>query len=938
MQRTLIIVAFCLFCLLSGALRRTTGQVIFEDPEPTVQVVFEDPELPRVYLDTSYPLNTKPPTFVSTSDALRMAIDNAVPGDTITLDPAATFTGSFELPAKGNPDGKWIIIRSASSAFNSTGMLRPGTRVDGANSAHLLEMPKIRTNVNNTPAFLLAPGANHYRLVGLDLGAADNVTLLEGGLILPAEASVQNYASMVRDVVVDRCYLHGNDDSDKNFRRGVALNGIRMAVIDSYLSNFHYQGGDAQAIWGGLGLGPFKIVNNYLEATGENVMFGGAAPRIADLVPSDIEIQRNLFSRRTSWMGVYVVKNCFELKNARRVLVNGNIFENNWNSEQDGTAIVFKSSGEGGCGWCVTEHVTFTNNIVRHAANGLVILGIEPRSVNHVKIENVLFYDLSKKWSSSAIAGRRFLFDSNPGYEIRHVKIIHTTATSEGGAYILSNTEKDLSSPYLTFRDNIVERRDYGIRSGLAVEGKATLERFFNPYDYKKNLLVNTSDDAGGGFSDDYLRGIYPCGVLNDNCPELQTFVAPNWDAVQFVDRLNGNYRLAPTSPYRNQASDGKNIGADQDAIEAAIRGVHAGDLVISEFRLRGANGANDEFVELFNNTNFPITVTTVDGSHGWSLVASDGTTVFTIPNGTVIPSRTHYLAVNSNGYSLANYGGAGAATGDLTFTTNIADNSGLALFRTAQPAYFTPERRLDAAGFGSVANNLYREGSGLSPVGGVATNAEISFVRKLTSGFPQDTGDNAADFFFISTTGGVFDSVTSILGAPGPQNRRSPLQYNSQIKASLLDPLAAANASPNWVRVGTPVTNGQYGTLSLRRKYTNRTGQTVTRLRFRVADVTTFNSPGPSTQADMRLLSSPEIEVLLSDNETYVPVSGMTLEQPPSQSFGGGLNSSVNAGSVSLNSPLPSGASVNVQFLLGVQRSGSYRFLVNVEAAVPAP
>jgi hypothetical protein len=87
-----------------------------------------------------------------------------------------------------------------------------------------------------------------------------------------------------------------------------------------------------------------------------------------------------------------------------------------------------------------------------------------------------------------------------------------------------------------------------------------------------------------------------------------------------------------------------------------------------------------------------------------------------------------------------------------------------------------------------------------------------------------------------------------------------------------------------------------------------------------------------------MRLLSSPEIEVLLSDNETYVPVSGMTLEQPPSQSFGGGLNSSVTAGSVSLNSPLPSGASVNVQFLLGVQRNGSYRFLVNVEAVVPAP
>ena len=76
------------------------------------------------------------------------------------------------------------------------------------------------------------------------------------------------------DIVIDRCYLHGNDKGD--YRRGVALNGVRMAVVDSYLENFHDAHSDSQAIGGWNGAGPFKIVNNFLEAASENIMFGGA--------------------------------------------------------------------------------------------------------------------------------------------------------------------------------------------------------------------------------------------------------------------------------------------------------------------------------------------------------------------------------------------------------------------------------------------------------------------------------------------------------------------------------------------------------------------------------------------------------------------------------------------------------------------------------------
>src|SRR5918997_3026134 len=103
--------------------------------------------------------------------------------------------------------------------------------------------------------------------------------------------------------------------------------------------------------------------------------------------------------------------------------------------------------------------------------------------------------------------------------------------------------------------------------------------------------------------------------------------------------------------------------------------------LIISEFRVRGPNGANDEFIEIYNNSGADHTV---DGSGatstGYGVAASDGILRCRIPDGTVIPNRGHYLCVNSVGYSLASYpaGNGTTATGDATYTTNIPDNAGI--------------------------------------------------------------------------------------------------------------------------------------------------------------------------------------------------------------------------------------------------------------------
>ena len=211
-----------------------------------------------------------------------------------------------------------------------------------------------------------------------------------------------------------------------------------------------------------------------------------------------------------------------------------------------------------------------------------------------------------------------------------------------------------------------------------------------------------------------------------------------------------------------------------------------------------------------------------------------------------------------------------------------------------------------------------------------------------------QDTNDNAADFQFVSTDGGNYGGVQSTLGAPGPENTASPIQRNAQVKPSLIDPAAGSTSLPNRARNvapyidaltpsapngGTPALNPYPGgTLTIRRRFTNSTGAPVTRLRFRIVDITTFGNT-VAGQADLRALTSPAGVVTVTGGGT-VQVRGLTVEQAGlPQPRGGGMNTSLAVGIISVGQPLAPGARVNVEFLLGVQTGGSFRFFVHVEA-----
>src|SRR5688500_16231740 len=375
---------------------------------------------------------------------------------------------------------------------------------------------------------------------------------------------------------------------------------------------------------------------------------------------------------------------------------------------------------------------------------------------------------------------------------------------------------------------------------------------------------------------------------------------------------------------------------------------VAAAQLVISEFRVRGPNGANDEFIEIGNNSGADHTV--AGGGTGYAVAASNGVARCVIPNGTVIPNRGHYLCVNSVGYSLASYpaGNGTTATGDATYTTNIPDNAGIAIFNTSVAGNFVLANRLDAVGSTSEANTLYTEGTGypaLTPFSidhsfyrdDCGKSGSITTFGPCPRAVPGDTNNNAADFIFVDTNG-TSAGAGQRLGAPGPQNLSSAIQRNASFGLDLLDPCVGGPSPPNRVRDFTsdPANNSTFGTLDIRRTYTNNTGGNVTRLRYRVIDLTTF--PAPSGIADLRPRTSTAVVVTVDrppcgSGTSKGTVQGTTLEQPPSQPNGGGFNSSMSSGTVTLATPLANGASIDVRYLLGIQQTGSFKFYFNIEA-----
>lgn len=350
---------------------------------PQAQAVpqFDGPaELPRTVMVTG--MSNTPasniPKIVGSTDNLQAVLNSAQCSDIIQVDPANILTASTViLPTRTDCDAQhWIIITSSGVLPPEGVRIKPGTpmprivltasnsKISGCTFVRLIDFEITRTQGSGTITSLIAPGAGAH------------------------------------DCIFDRVYVHGtpNDETARGFQLS---NSTNVAIIDSYISEFHCRAvsgtcGDAQAIAGGLSTsqeGPFLIRNNYLSASGENIMFGGGS---ASNSPADITIVGNDFVKPDSWNpndpsyaptsgkdGIprpWIVKNLLELKNARRVLVEGNRMVGAWGGfTQAGTAVLFGPKNQAGpngtnlCPICAVEDVIFRNNWISKTGGALVL-------------------------------------------------------------------------------------------------------------------------------------------------------------------------------------------------------------------------------------------------------------------------------------------------------------------------------------------------------------------------------------------------------------------------------------------------------------------------------------------------------------------------------------------------------------------------------------
>jgi hypothetical protein len=550
-------------------------------------------------------------TQISTLSKLQTALDNASCGDTLVLQAGQTYSG-FTLPAKNCDANHYITIRS--SALGA-GLPPEGVRATPCNAgvgslpgrpalncastskgmARVAGGPKASQIINTDP------GANYYRLVGLEVADTGANGAAAGYYVLIMLTSADH-------IIFDRCWIHGSPIGEDV--KGVEFSGSSyIAVVDSYISDIHSKlsgfGADSSAIGSVTGTGPVKIVNNFLEAAGENVLWGGGA---SPTNVTDVEMRRNhMFKPLTWWVSsptyfgtAFEIKNLFESKTGVRQFVEGNIFENNWAAAQKGTAILFTPKNQyGECPECTVHDIIFRYNIVRHSVNAIGIASVYATTcpgeagngtgkchylsggLYGLSIHDNLLDDINEStYSPDNCCSDGFLFaisTDQPSNWPHDIRIEHNTGfpVGWGVGYVIIRGKPQVIANF-SFDNNLMTSGNNGFNEvlpGHHLPGCGTTNAsgmsgtltgcMGNTWTAAGNMFANSSTSKSPKFPGAPL----PAG----------NFEAPNSDALGFVNFNNGNggdYHLIPTSPLRNTSSDGKDPGADIDGLQTATAGV----------------------------------------------------------------------------------------------------------------------------------------------------------------------------------------------------------------------------------------------------------------------------------------------------------------------------------------------------------------------------
>ena len=554
---------------------------------------------------------------------LQTALDSAKPGTILLLapdtffSPAASGAGGFLYylfkNKPNNTNGKWIILMP--QLFS---LLPPsGQRLDPEAQTGFTYYPKVRNALpkfptmakNGYPALAFDRLANHYMLIGLDVftnlnyksGNGDEVhygNLIEvgdgGGACCAAVHLNGNMQDSLYEVpnhiTFDRCYVHCEKSTatgkTTTVKRGISLNSASTAVVNCCISNIVCEGFEASSIAGWNGPGPFRIINNYLESSGINFIYGGAEILIPQ-VPADLEFKNNYCYKQPRWKvgsanwdgNNYCVKNNFEIKHIKRALIEGNVFENCWQhcAGQKGFALTLTLRSIQGGPLSEMTDVIVQNNLIKNTQQGVAVLGRDyydtvstsvPQA-NRMKIYNNLFL-----LDTSAQAG----FGVYQFTDMQNLIVDHNTAINQKNdrplniywSPAMNGTNKNIS-----FTNNLHYHNNAGIAGddGASAWENALFSVWPDVTDsnmrFNRNVMARTSTSHSLAYLSLYC---YPSMFKWKASKNYW----PSSDSIMFVDSTNGRnnimgFALSSTSPFKKLAFDGEDIGADISKIKTAI-------------------------------------------------------------------------------------------------------------------------------------------------------------------------------------------------------------------------------------------------------------------------------------------------------------------------------------------------------------------------------
>jgi hypothetical protein len=533
---------------------------------------------------------------VAADSDLSKAVESARCGDTIALSAGATYK-IRELPAKKCDDQHYITIRTNTS---DSKLPAEGSRISPA-WAGISNLPgrPLYAQPSDGAAKLMATlligrpiqVGDHYRFIGIEWVSDPNVRI---GVLVTTEGADH--------VIFDRNWFHPAEGVELG--KGILIvRGTRyIAVINSYLNGFYCiaRSGactDASAIGGGNGEVPIdtlKIYNNFIEASGENILFGGAG---SEVNPTDIEIRRNHLFKPLIWKegepgytpvgsgNPPIVKNNFELKSGIRILFEANLLENSWGGfSQTGYSILLTPKNQNNkCPKCAVTDITIRHNRIRNVAgviqiaSGFSSTGGSPTDGGRYSIHDLWADSIhAESWKGQG----PFAIVSSRVPLLHDVAFDHVTAFLAGPIFYIGNRfetgNHDEKIPNFSVTNSLFmpgEGRQPafssigGGRANCAFSAQrsgaeAVLESCFINYRFEKNLIIGE-------------RGGWPKGTIVVSTPKAAG-IRDLQNGVSKDPRLchSNTPGCGQASPGALAGTDGKDIGADISDIEAAISGI----------------------------------------------------------------------------------------------------------------------------------------------------------------------------------------------------------------------------------------------------------------------------------------------------------------------------------------------------------------------------